>query len=352
MKKMIALLLALLLGFSCMACSAEKAPAGDDAAKTDQPEETPKTEDDKNADEQKKADGGDSGVDAASGEKLTIGFATKGMFSPFFGKMEVAAKEYCQEKGIELVFQAPDVETNVTRQIEILENFIVSGVDAIVFAPCDDIMLNSTIKKANDAGIPVVLTNDTLNDEDLEAQGGSYYSYVGTAQYDAGKLGGEWLAKKFPEGGQIATLGLVEGVSAGVDRVNGFMDQLPDTFEYVSHQPADAERSKAYNVTQDFLTAYPDLKFVFAACDEMALGAVEAIEEAGKSGEIIVVGLDGNDDAVEAVEAGRLSATIVQDPAGMATTALDTAIAVLNGEEVEKTIYTPCTMAISPELAD
>ena len=170
---------------------------GDDAAKTDQPEETPKTEDDENADEQKKADGGDSGVDAASGEKLTIGFATKGMFSPFFGKMEVAAKEYCQEKGIELVFQAPDVETNVTRQIEILENFIVSGVDAIVFAPCDDIMLNSTIKKANDAGIPVVLTNDTLNDEDLEAQGGSYYSYVGTAQYDAGKLGGEWLAKNF-----------------------------------------------------------------------------------------------------------------------------------------------------------
>lgn len=337
MKKAIGILLTMILLLSVAACSNQgSASESDEEKDTSAAEET--------ADQE-------NGTDSSESEKFTIGFATKGMFSPFFGKMEVAAKEYCEEKGIELVFQAPDVETNVTRQIEILENFIASGVDAIIFAPCDATMLNSTIKKANDAGIPVILTNDTLDDADLEAQGGSYYSYVGTAQYDAGKLGGEWLAEKFPDGGQIATLGLVEGVTAGVDRVNGFMDQLPDTFEYVSHQPADAERAKAYNVTQDYLTAYPELKFIFAACDEMAMGAVEAVEEAGKSGEIVVVGLDGNDDAVEAVEAGRLSATIVQDPALMATTALDTAIAVLNGEEVEETIYTPCTMAISPELS-
>lgn len=331
MKKLLALMLSLLMMLSLAACGGK---SGNDGGQTSggQTDTAPPAEN-------------------AGGEKITIGFATKGMFSPFFGKMEVAAKEYCQQNNIELVFQAPDVETNVNRQIEILENFIVSGVDAIVFAPCDGVMLNSTIKKANDAGISVVLTNDTLDDADLESQGGSYYSYVGTSQYDAGKLGGEWLAEKFPEGGKIATLGLVEGVTAGVDRVNGFIDQLPDTFEHVAHQPGDAERAKAFNITQDYLTTYPDLKYIFAACDEMAMGALEAAEAAGRQDDLIIVGLDGNDDAVEAVEAGRLSATIVQDPAGMAVTAIETALKVLNGEAVEKTIFTPCTMSISPALS-
>lgn len=334
MKKGFALLLTLMMVFTLAACGGGSG-TGNGAPASGNQGDTPST---------------DSSANTGS-EKITIGFATKGMFSPFFGKMEVAAKEYCAANNIELVFQAPDVETNVNRQIEILENFIVSDVDAIIFAPCDAVMLNSTIKAANDKNIPVILTNDTLDDADLEAQGGSYYSYVGTSQYDAGKLGGEWLAQKFPEGGQIATLGLVEGVTAGVDRVNGFIDQLPDTFEHVAHQPADAERAKAYNVTQDYLTTYPDLKYIFAACDEMAMGALEAAEAAGKQDDIIIIGLDGNDDAVEAVEAGRLSGTIVQDPAGMAVSAIETTLKVLNNEPVEKTIFTPCSLCISPKLA-
>lgn len=290
-----------------------------------------------------------SGTSAA---KIRIGFSTKAQFSPFFAKMQETAKAYASELGIEVLCQAPDVETNITAQVEIIENFISNGVDAIVMAPCDAVMLNSTILKANKAGIPVILINDSINAQDLQQQGGDYITYVGVKQYDAAALAGKWVAENYPDGAKVCIIDGVLGVDLFNQRLSGFTDQLTGKFEVLGNQPADAERNKAFDVMQNFLTAFPKIDVVFASCDEMALGAAEAIEQAGRTGEIAVIGFDGNDDALEALRDAKLSADVVQDAETMATLAIDAAMDTLQGKSVDKEIYSPTYLVTTAQMLD
>ena len=268
---------------------------------------------------------------------LTIGFVPKAFNSPYWITMDEAIKEVASEKGIEIISQAPKAETDVSQQVEIIENLIIRGVDALLIAPAGSKELVSVVGKANKAGIPVVIVDTRLDDEAVEAQGVEYVSFVGSDNYDGGKIAAEFMLEKLGSA-KVAVLEGIAGHESSDARVGGFTDRVAGTgLEIVTSQTAQWERSKGFDVFQNMLTAHPEIEALFSANDEMALGAYQAIAQAGRE-DIVIVGFDANDDAKQAIKEGKMLGSIAQYPGDMGVMALETALAVLDGKSVERYI--------------
>jgi ribose transport system substrate-binding protein len=180
---------------------------------------------------------------------------------------------------------------------------------------------------ANQANIPVI----TL---DRAANKGDVVTHVASDNVLGGKIAGNYIAKKAGEGAKVIELQGIAGTSAARERGEGFQQAVAaHKFNVLASQPADFDRTKGLNVMQNLLTAHPDVKAVFAQNDEMALGALRALQTAGKT-DVMVVGFDGTPDGVKAVEDGKLAATIAQLPEQIGATGVDAANKVLKGEKV------------------
>ncbi|MDV2887461.1 substrate-binding domain-containing protein, partial [Alkalihalophilus pseudofirmus] len=149
----------------------------------------------------------------------------------------------------------------------------------------------------------------------------------------------DYIAKKLGEKAQVAELEGVPGASATRERGQGFHNIADKKLKVVAKQSADFDRTKGLNVMENLLQANPDIKAVFAHNDEMALGAIEAINSSGK--DIMVIGFDGNDDALKAIKAGKMEATVAQQPDLIGKLAVDAGRDVIQGKKVEKNIPAP-----------
>lgn len=268
-----------------------------------------------------------------------IGFVVTTLGNPFFVDMTEAAKEeVAKHENIELLIHAPERETggDIERQIQIIENLITQKVNIICVVPADSKGIITAIGKANDAEIPV-LNIDNKIDRDLASERGVYVAgFIGSDNYSGGKIAGEYVVKRLNEKGEVAILEGVSGTDAARDRKAGFMDYVKDYQEIkiVASQPADWSREKGLNVFQNILQANPGVKALFACNDEMALGAIQAIKLEKKEEGIVVVGFDAIDDALEAIEAGIMDATVAQQPKEMGRLAILRALDILNKEEI------------------
>ncbi len=277
----------------------------------------------------------------ASSESYRVAFIVKTLNNPFFVDMQTGAQEAADELGVELFFTSPDNDTDIEQQIQILENCIAEQYDAIVLSAIDNIALNATIKKVNDANIPIVIVNDNLDWDNLAEEGGDYLSYVGIDQIIAAEHAGNYVLENYPDGAKIAILEGVAGTMPAIQRVEGFKNPLTDAkYEFLVSQTANWDRSEGFNVFQNILTSHPEVNLLYACNDEMALGAIEAIELVGRTGEIGVIGFDATDDAKVAIEEGTMLGSVAQYPADMGYRSVETCVNHLNGEEVEKTVIT------------
>ena len=271
---------------------------------------------------------------------LTIGFVPKAFNSPYWITMDNAIQAAAEEKGIKIISQAPKSETDVSQQVEIVENLIIKGVDALLLAPAGSKELVSVVGKANKAGIPVVIVDTRLDDGAVEAQGVEYVSFVGSDNYDGGKIAAEFMLEQIGTA-KVAVLEGIAGHESSDARVGGFVDRVSGTgLEIVSQQTAQWERSKGFDIFQNMLTAHPEIEALFSANDEMALGAYQAIAQAGRT-DILIVGFDANDDAKDAIKEGKMLGSIAQYPDSMGVLALETALAALDGKSVDKYIKSP-----------
>ncbi len=169
---------------------------------------------------------------------------------------------------------------------------------------------------------------------DRVASSGEVVSHIASDNVLGGKIAGDYIAKKAGEGAKVIELAGIAGTSAARERGEGFQQAVAaHKFNVLASQPADFDRTKGLNVMQNLLTAHPDVQAVFAQNDEMALGALRALQTAGKS-DVMVVGFDGTPDGVKAVNDGKLSATIAQLPEQIGAKGVDTADKVLKGEKV------------------
>jgi ribose transport system substrate-binding protein len=266
--------------------------------------------------------------------KPRVALVLKTLNSPYFIEMQRGAQAEADRIGATLVVQAAEREVDVEKQMQIIENLIQTKVGALAITPSGSKEIVPAIQKANAAGIPVVVV-DTRVDPAAEKEAGiKIASFIGSDNYDGGKVAGRHLVEI--SGGK-ATVGLLEGIpghETGDSRLRGFKDAVKahPGIRIVASQTANWERDQGFTVFQNMLQAHKDIDTLFACNDMMALGAVEAIEAAGKTGKIRVIGFDAVDDAKKAMQAGTMVASVAQFPAEMGKLAVASAVQLIKGE--------------------
>ena len=280
-------------------------------------------------------------VAAKPAEKVTLGLSLSTLNNPFFVTLKEGAEAAAKAAGVELV--VVDAQDDSAKEATNVEDLIQKGIDALLVNPTDADAIVPSIQKANQAGIPVFTI-------DRGASGGDIVSHIASDNVAGGWMAGEFLCQALGGSGKVVELEGIAGTSAARDRGQGFNDYMSSNcsgVEIVARQTANFNRAEGLSVFENILQAQPEIAGVFAHNDEMILGAIEAAEAAGRAGEIIFVGFDAVDDAVAAVEAGQLAATIAQQPAEMGRLGVEFAVKHLNGEPLEE--YIPVDLALVTE---
>lgn len=271
---------------------------------------------------------------AISGSALaqdTLALAVSTLDNPFFVTLKEGAEKKAQELGYKLVVL--DSQNDPAKELANVEDLTVRGAKVLLINPTDSDAVGNAVAIANKKNIPVI----TL---DRGANKGDVVSHIASDNVAGGKMAGDFIAEKVGRDAKVIQLEGIAGTSAARERGEGFKQAVEaNGFEVLASQPADFDRTKGLNVMENLLASHGSAKAVFAQNDEMALGALRAVKAAKK--EIIIVGFDGTDDAVKAVEGGQLAATIAQQPEKIGELGVETADKVLKGEKVEAQIPVP-----------
>lgn len=280
--------------------------------------------------------GGEANVDSPetekSAEEITIGVSISTLNNPFFDDIRQGIQETAEEAGATV--QVSDAQDDSATQSNDIDDLITQGVDVLVINPVDSAAIQASVEAANSSNIPVI----TL---DRSSDGGTVLSYIASNNVAGGEMAGEFILEQIGEGGKVVQLEGVPGASATNERGEGFNNIASESLEVLDSQSANFNRAEGLSVMEDMLQSHSDIQAVFAQNDEMALGALEAIQSAGLENDIIVVGFDGNEDAITSVEEGGLDATVAQQPYEMGKIAVDTIFEFFSGTSVEEQIDSP-----------
>ncbi|MDR5020113.1 ribose ABC transporter substrate-binding protein RbsB [Yersinia rochesterensis] len=268
-------------------------------------------------------------VSANALAKDTIALVVSTLNNPFFVSMKDGAQKEADKLGYNLVIL--DSQNNPAKELANVQDLTVRGTKLLLINPTDSDAVGNAVKMANQANIPVI-TLDRL------ANAGTVVSHVASDNRFGGKMAGDFIAKKVGSDAKVIQLEGIAGASAARERGEGFKQSMEkNKFQLLASQPADFDRTKGLNVMQNLLTAHPNVQAVFAQNDEMALGALRALQTAGKT-DVLVVGFDGTDDGIKAVESGKMGATIAQRPDQIGVIGVQTADKVLKGEKIQAVI--------------
>lgn len=265
-------------------------------------------------------------------DKPVVGLVMKSLANEFFKNMLEGAKAHEAKRGdYTLKAVGMQSETDIETQINAVESFITEKVDAIVVAPADSRALVPPLKRAMEAGI-VVVNFDVALDEKAKQEAGVELAFVGPDNRAGAKLAGDALAKKLGEGAKVVIIEGNPGADNAAQRKLGFEDAIKDgKLSLIDSRTAHWETEEANSVFANMLTANPDIKGVMAANDSMAVGVVKAIEAAGKTGQIEVVGFDNIPAVQPLLKEKKMLATVDQFGQQMAADAIDKALGVLKG---------------------
>ncbi|MGP6246815.1 ribose ABC transporter substrate-binding protein RbsB [Aeromonas salmonicida subsp. salmonicida] len=263
----------------------------------------------------------------------TLAMVVSTLNNPFFVTMKEGAEAEAKAKELGYELVVLDSQNDPAKELSNVEDLTVRKVNAILINPTDSEAVGNAIRLANKANIPVL----TL---DRGAAQGEVKAHIASDNVAGGKLAGDFITQKLGAGAKVIQLEGIAGTSAARDRGEGFAwAEAANKLEVLASQPADFDRTKGLNVMENLLAAHPGVQAVFAQNDEMALGAIRAVQAAGK--EVMIVGLDGTDDGKAAVSRGKLAATVAQQPALIGAIGVETADKVLKGQPVEKSIPVP-----------
>jgi ribose transport system substrate-binding protein len=278
--------------------------------------------------------------------KPTIALVLKTLNHPYFVDMRRGAQEAADRLGVTLQVQAAEREIDVEKQMQIVENVIQTGVQALCITPSGSREIVPALVKARDAKVPIVVVDTRVDTAAAADAGVTTATFVGSDNYEGGKLAGDYLVQATKGKARVAVLEGIPGHETGDSRLRGFSDALKAApgMTIVASQPANWERDQGFSVFQNMLQAHPEIDTVFACSDLMALGAVEAIAAAGKTGRIRVVGFDALEDAKAAIASGAMEASVAQFPFEMGRVAVESAVKVLAGETV------PADISVKLEL--
>ena len=278
---------------------------------------------------------GEGGSTAAVSSEVSgmIGISISTQNNPFFVTLVEGAEAAAAEAGVELA--VVDAGDDATKQVSDIEDLVSKNVSVLIVNPVDSDAVSGAVQAAVDKGVKVISVDRVVNDVEIDCQ-------IASDNVMGAELATQFIVDSLGEGAKVAELVGTSGASAAIDRSAGFHNIADEKLEVVASQTADFDRTKGMSVMENMLQANGDIQAVFAANDEMALGAVEAVAGAGKN--ILVVGFDATDDAVAAIKEGRMAATIAQQPALIGATAVENALKLINGESIEKSIPVEVTL--------
>lgn len=269
-------------------------------------------------------------LQALAKENLALVIAT--LNSPFFVSLKQGAEQKAKELGYNLVVL--DSQNSSAKELANVEDLITKKPKLILINPTDSDSVGNAVKRANIAKIPVITLDRTANK-------GKVVSHIASNNIEGGQLAGNFIAKKLGNHAKVIQLEGIMGTSTARERGLGFnMAKNKHQLTLLASQPADFDRTKGMSVMQNLLTAQPGVRGVFAQNDEMALGAVRAIQTAGLKN-ILIVGFDGTNEGIQAVKKGHLSATIAQQPGLIGNKGIEIADRFLKKQAVAKQITIP-----------
>jgi ABC-type sugar transport system substrate-binding protein len=288
--------------------------------------------------------------EAAGPKKWTIGLLSKNQSDTFVKNISDAVLARAQELSSEVNVIVQDAEGEISKQIQQAEDLITQKVDAIILIAVDYEGCAPIVDMALEAGILIIGDN-------TETTNTSKITYVGSNDVDAGKIQAEYLKTRLQPGARIVYLEGPIGISPQIFRRQGIWENLIDDpawkIEVLDAQSANWKRDQAMTFTENWLTRFNNqIDAVVCQNDDMALGALEAVEAKGLKDKIVVIGVDAIADALTAIKAGRLDATVFQDAAGQGRGGLDAALECLKtGQKKIPDVWIPFK-AVTPDNVD
>ena len=270
-------------------------------------------------------DGEENVREGSSGN--VIGFSVSTLNNPFFVTLTEGARKAATENNVELV--VVDAGDDAAKQTSDIEDLVSRNVGVLIVNPVDSDAVAPAVKSAMSQGIKVIAVDRGVNGVDVDCQ-------IASDNVAGARMATEYLMELVGEGAKVAELQGVPGASATIDRGAGFHQVADQSLQVAASQTANFNRAEGMTVMENILQSDGTIKGVFAHNDEMALGAVEAVAASGK--DIKIVGFDATDDAQKAVKDGKMAATVAQKPNKMGETAIGTAVKIMAGETVEKSI--------------
>ena len=277
-------------------------------------------------------EGGSTGS-KAYGASGAIGLSISTQNNPFFVTLAEGAKKAAKQAGVPLT--VVDASDDATKQVSDIEDLVSKNVSVLIVNPVDSDAVTGAVEAAIAKGVRVISVDRVVNGVDIDCQ-------IASDNVAGAELATQYIVDTLGENVKTAELVGTSGASAAIDRSQGFHNIADKKLKVVASQTADFDRTQGMTVMENMIQADSSIQAVFAGNDEMALGAVEAISGAKK--DVLVVGFDATDDAIEAIRQGRMGATIAQQPDLIGSTAVENAIRLTMGESIPKEIPVEVTL--------
>ena len=255
-----------------------------------------------------------------------IGLIVSTLNNPFFVDLKSGIESKAKKLGYDVVVL--DSQNNPAKEVSNMEDISVKNVDIVLLNPVDSDSAIASVMVANNLDLPVITV-------DRAANGGKVVSHVASDNVEGGKMAAQYVIDQLGGKGNIVELEGIAGSSATRDRGAGFDNEIKNSnLNIITKQSADFDRTKGLSVMENIIQSKGNIDAVFAQNDEMALGALKALQDANLD-DVLVVGFDATDDAVASVQKGDMAATIAQQPKLIGETAVDLAHRFLSDEKVE-----------------
>ena len=293
-----------------------------------------------------------SGVQFEKKDPVALGYSVYDLQNPYWQSYAAGVEAGAKEAGVEVtvVDQKSDQQAQVSGSLDLINQ----GISGLIVTPVQPEALPATIDAAHEAKIPVVIADI--------GTAGEYDAYIQSNNANGGELAAKYVIDKLGSSAEKVKVGVIElhaGSVVGEERVAEFKKLIgeQDNFEIVSSLDGNDTVDGGFAAAQDMLSANPDLQVIYAANDDSAIGAQRAMETAGKSVKdgFVLIGFDGSDGALDLISQGLMSATVAQDPFGQGKKAVDTVMALLDGnvqydDETAKTVFFPVEIVTSDNL--
>lgn len=335
MKKLFAILMVLVMAVSMLAGCAPKAPAAEEAAP-----EAPVAEAAPEAEKEEVKD------------EIVIGVVTK-IIDPFFQKLIDGCIARGEEMGVKVIYGAASNSTAIEEQINIIDDMITQGVDGLILVPIDSKALVPVAVKAIEQGISVVNFDNKFDPETVKAAGVDYIPFVGIDNEQAAYMVVDYLCDYLQGEGKVAICEGVRGADNATLRSNGALRAFGEHegIEVVAQQPGDFVTDTAYSAFANVFQAHPEITAVFCAGDLMALGVIQAAEEAGLADQVTIAGFDCDPANLVYLKEGKQLCDLDQNPSAISAKAVDVCLAMIDGETPEP-LYNVDPIVVSAENVD